>query len=137
MAPGTILLHKNFAFSDGETKDKFLVILGMNESVAVVAKTTSKGNRYRLDHGCQAGSHYPAFLLTVGCCCLPLNTWICLGELYELDIEHLRRGIGAGDIYRRGILNNELARSVQFCAKNCDDISAHQEVIIDACLVTV
>lgn len=137
MTPGTILLHKNFVFADGGTKDKFLVILGRNETLVIAAKTTSKGHRYRIEHGCQSGNYYPAFMLTQGCCCLPRNTWICLSEFYEIEIEHLQQGVGAGDIYRQGTLNNDLTRGVQFCAKECDDITSYQEAVINASLVAV
>ncbi|MDP2106516.1 MAG: hypothetical protein Q8J76_11030 [Desulfobulbaceae bacterium] len=137
MKSGTILLHKNFVFADGSTKDKYLVILGKGEGVFVAAKTTSKGHRYRNDHGCQSGNYYPAFLLTVGCCCLKLNSWICLGEFYELDEGKLLQGVVAGNVFRQGYLKDSLIRDVQFCAKGCDDISVYQEAIIDASLVQV
>lgn len=134
MKPGTILLHKNFVFADGTTKDKYLVVLGNSSGVIVSAKTTSKGSRYRNDHGCQSGNYFPAFLLTAGCCCLPLNTWVCLGEFYEFQDTRLVQGITAGDIFRQGFLDDSLTRDIQFCAKGCDDISAHQEAVIDASL---
>lgn len=130
MNPGTILLHKDFLFSDGTTKNKFLVVLGCDKDIFVVAKTTSKGHRFRSDHGCQAGNYYPAFLLTAGCCCLPLNTWICFSEFYELEAGKLRQGIGCGQIYRQGVLDHSLTRDVQFCAINCDDISSFQDALI-------
>lgn len=131
MKPGTILLHKNFVFNDGTTKDKYLIIIGCSETIYVAAKTTSKGHKYRNDHGCQSANYYPAFLLTAGCCCLPLNTWICLSEFYEINKDVLLQGVANGDIFRRGNLEDPIIRDVQFCAKNCDDISSYQESIID------
>lgn len=45
--PGHILFHRDFKFNDGATKDKYLVVLGKSDHHVVVAKTTSKGSRYR------------------------------------------------------------------------------------------
>lgn len=134
MKPGTILLHKNFVFADGTTKDKYLIIIGCDKTVYITAKTTSKGHRFRNDHGCQSGNYYPAFLLTVGCCCLPLSTWICLNEFYEIRKDMLSQGVIDGEIFRQGTLEDSITRDVQFCAKNCDDISSYQESIIDVSL---
>ncbi|MNF49571.1 hypothetical protein D3C84_308460 [compost metagenome] len=131
------MLHKDFVFADGSVKDKYLVILGGRGGIVVAAKTTSKGHRYRNDHGCQSGSYYPAFLLTVGCCCLKLNSWICLGDFYEIDEGRLLQGVVAGNIFRQGYLEDGLTRDVQFCAKECDDITVYQESIINASLVQV
>lgn len=133
--PGTILLHRNFQFSDGTSKAKYLIILGRSDGVSIAAKTTSKGHRYRNDHGCQCGNYYPAFLLSQGCCCFQLSTWVCLDELLELKDADLSAGLVNGLIYRYGSLSNELTRDIQFCAKNCDDISSHQEEVINRCLV--
>ncbi|NAT15842.1 hypothetical protein [Pseudomonas syringae] len=138
MTPGTILFHKDFKFSDGATKDKYLVVLGnIDSGVVLAAKTTSKGHRYRIDFGCQSGSYFPAFYLPRGSCCLPLCTWICLDEFYELKADILTRDMVSGQVYKHGELIASLARDLQFCAKGSDDISAHQEVMIDGSLAAV
>lgn len=132
MTPGTILFHKNFVFSDGTVKNKYLVVVAKTESILLVAKTTSKGHNYRLDHGCQAGNYFAAFLLTQGCCCLPLNTWICLDEFYELELPSVVNDVLSGDIQQHGVLDPELAKDVQHCAVSTDDISQAQEKLIRA-----
>lgn len=138
MTPGTILFHKDFKFSDGATKDKYLVVLGgVNSGVILAAKTTSKGHRYRIDFGCQSGSYFPAFYLSRGSCCLPLCTWVCLDEFYELKSEILMQEMVSGHVYKHGELAASLTRDLQFCAKGSDDISAHQEVMIDGSLAVV
>lgn len=131
MVPGKILLHLDFVFSDGSTKDKFLVILGQVNGVVLAVKTTSKGHRYRNDYGCQSGSYYPAFYLPAGSCCFPKPTWVCLGDFYELQAADLTSKVTSGQVYQYGVLPSELLRDIQFCAKGCDDISPHQEGIID------
>ncbi|WP_124365470.1 hypothetical protein [Pseudomonas sp. R1-43-08] len=134
MQAGTVLLHKSFMFADGATKDKYLVVLGKAQGTVLAAKTTSKGHRYRNDFGCQSANQYPAFFLPAKSCCLPLNTWICLGDFYELKEDALIGGITSGNVFRVGLLGDTFTRDVQFCAKGCDDISSHQESIIDSSL---
>lgn len=134
---GTILLHRQFQFADGAQADKYLVALGGTPSTVVVVKTTSKGFRYRLDHGCQAGNRFPAFLLTQGCCCFPLSTWVCLGDFYELSKSDLLTKMFAGDVYKFGVLAPELTRDLQACAISCDDVSINQERIIRSSLISI
>ena len=134
MTPGTILFHKSFVFADGASADKYLVVLGAAPSHVLVAKTTSKGTRYRLDHGCQAGSYFAAFLLTTGCCCLPKNTWICFNEFYELNLAQVQGKVVDGSIRQYGLLAPELTKDVQVCASQTDDITSAQECLIRASL---
>jgi hypothetical protein len=135
MRAGDVIFHKKFVFHDGGIADKFLVVLGAGATIVVAAKTTSQGKRYRNDHGCQSGSYFPAFLLTAGCCFLPKNTWICFSEFYELSLEKLYRRMSAGDVYRAGVLDGELAMDVQVCASQCDDLSQAHEALIRSCFV--
>ncbi|NRH29225.1 hypothetical protein [Pseudomonas sp. MS19] len=135
MKPGTIFFHKDFMFADGTTKNKYLVVLGnIDSGVVLAAKTTSKGHNFRNDFGCQSANRFPAFFLPAKSCCLPLSTWICLGDFYELEISKLNTGVVSGDVYQFGHLGDPLTRTVQFCAKGCDDISSHQEAMIDGSL---
>lgn len=136
MLPGAILFHKQFAFHDGAKADKLLVVLGATKNHLIVAKTTSQGTRYRNDHGCQASNRFPAFLLTLGCCFLRKNTWVCLFEFYEISIPEIRKKIVAGEVYQAGLLPNDVARDVQACASTCDDISVVHEEIVRASFVT-
>lgn len=136
MQPGAILFHRQFAFKDGASADKLLVVLGVNGSHLIVAKTTSRGSRYRNDHGCQAGNRFPAFLLTFGSCFLDKSTWVCLSEFYELSIVGLQTKIVAGEVHQLGLLPKELARDVQVCASQCDDISKAHEGIVRACFLS-
>ena len=135
MKPGTILLHKDFVFADGATADKYLIILGSENGVAIVVKTTSQGARYRNDHGCQAGSRHPAFLLTAGCCSFPKSTWVCIDEFYEFAEANLQTKLVAGQIYKHGELPAELIRDLQSCVATCDDVSTNQERVVRACFV--
>ena len=137
MKPGAILFHKDFLFSDGTSKHKYVVVIGTGPSSVVVAKTTSKGHNYRNDHGCQAGNHFAAFLLTLGCCCLQKNTWICFSEFYEIKTQTLTAKLVAGEVYQYGQLDPEITRDVQVCAAGCDDLEKAHEDLVRASFVTV
>lgn len=137
MTPGAVLFHRQFVFADGASADKYLVVLAASDSHLLVAKTTSNGTYYRSDHGCQAGSRFAAFLLTRGCCCLPLSTWICFNDFYELSLTRVQGGVIDGSIRQFGMLDKELTRSVQFCAVDTDDVSEAQRQLIEGCYVAV
>ncbi|MGJ7607132.1 hypothetical protein ACSFA7_22545 [Variovorax sp. LT1R20] len=137
MTPGAVLFHRRFVFADGASADKYLVVLAASDRHLLVAKTTSNGTHYRSDHGCQAGSFFAAFLLTRGCCCLPLSTWICFNDFYELSLTQVQSGIVDGSIRQYGMLDKELTRDVQFCAASTDDVSEEQETLIRSCFVAV
>lgn len=137
MKPGTILLHKEFVFADGSTADKYLVVLGAENGITILVKTTSKGARYRNDHGCQAGNRFPAYLLTAGCCCLPRSTWVCIDEFYEISQVDLQSKVVAGQVYKHGELEAGIIRDLQACAATCDDITTNQERIVRACFVEI
>ncbi|MCD0493849.1 hypothetical protein LQD23_16330 [Chromobacterium violaceum] len=134
MQPGNIYFHKDFVFSDGAQKDKYLVVIGASEKVLVVAKTTSKSHHYRLDFGCQSGNRYPAFYLPTGSCCFKLPTWVCLNEFYELDKTLLMGKLYSGEARGFGQIGKH-TRDIQFCAKDCDDITMFQESIVNGSLV--
>lgn len=133
MHPGDVYFHKNFVFHDGAQKDKYLVVIGSNETLLVVAKTTSQGHNYRNDFGCQSANRYPAFFLPQGSCCMPLPTWICLGEFYEFNKAAFTTKILAGEVNAFGKIPS-FARDIQFCAIGCDDISVFQEGTIRSSL---
>jgi hypothetical protein len=135
MRAGDVVFHRDFAFHDGGTADKYLVVVGATSSIVLLAKTTSQGKRYRNDHGCQPGNYFPAFLLTAGCCFLPKNTWICFSEFYEFSLERLQQRMVEGQVYRAGMLSDELTHAVQHCAMGCFDLTRAQEAIVHACLV--
>lgn len=135
--PGAILFHRQFVFADGASADKYLVVLAASDRHLLVAKTTSNGTHYRSDHGCQAGSYFAAFLLTRGCCCMPLTTWICFNDFYELALADVQSGVVDGSIRQFGMLDNDLTRSVQFCAADTDDVSEAQRQLIESCFVVV
>lgn len=137
MKTGSIFFHPQFQFHDGTKADKLVFVLGCTGSKIVVAKTTSQELHRSLQHGCQASDRFPGFLLTVGCCFLKKNTWLCFNEFYEFNLSQLNMAIGRGSIYRIGEVSAENTRDAQACAVSSDDISRDQEALVRASFVQV
>ena len=94
MTPGSIILHENFTFHDGAKGKKYLIILGSNDGVTLMVKTTSQGARYLLDFGCQINHRFPNFSTRY-----PNNNFIprhyndcvqsCHSEFFHVHMEEL------------------------------------------------
>lgn len=130
MSPGSIIIHDNFTFHDGKVGKKFLIVLGSHEGDCVLVKTTSRGTRYLLDFGCQIKHRFPNFHLVKGCCCLPLQTWVCLHEFYLMKDKDLLTKHFNKEVFKHGELTNEIYKMLCDCALNSDDISGIHEFII-------
>ena len=130
MTPGSIILHENFTFHDGAKGKKYLIILGSNDGVTLMVKTTSQGARYLLDFGCQINHRFPNFHLVRGCCCFPLSTWVCLDEFYLLTYKDLIAKHFKGEVYKYGELEDSLYKSLLNCALESIDITEIQSEII-------
>lgn len=127
---GSVIFHPKFQFHDGEERNKYLVVLGIQEGIALVAKTTSKGWRYTLDYGCQAGLNHAFFLPPHSNKLLAKPTWICFNEFYELNHSELINRLTGAELFHCGLLTNEHLKEIQECALQSEDISTHQENII-------
>lgn len=130
MTPGTIFTDQNFVFHDGEVGNKILISLGAKSGVVVVAKTTSRGHRYKTVFGCQVKDRFPNYYLVQNCCVLSKPTWICLDEFYEFSANQLVQKHFAGHTKCIGNLPDEITADLICCALNSLDISTAQEEIL-------
>jgi hypothetical protein len=130
VTPGVFLVDADFVFHDGDTAQKILVTLGTLEGVSLTVKTTSKGACYALDYGCQSHNRFPCFHLPKNSCCLPLPTWICLDEFYELKDSVLVQRHFSGRVRHIGTLPQNILEQLLECVLECDDISPSQKKIV-------
>lgn len=138
MTPGTFLFDRHFKFQDGKTGEKIFIVLNDGLSGKYVGlKTTSRGHRYGIQHGCQAMDRFQNFFLVKGSCCLSDNTWIQLDSFYEFQTPKLIELVMKGSIMRIGTLDNEHTEKLLICATHSDDISAFQEQMVHASLKNV
>ncbi|WP_417549321.1 hypothetical protein [Methylophaga sp.] len=131
MTPGTVLFDANFLFYDGTKGRKIFIILNDGtEGKYVSVKTTSRGDRYGIQHGCQPMDRYPNFYLVKGSCFLQENTWIQLDNFFEFDSAQMMQKVISGQINRIGVLSSEQALQLLICTTHSEDMSLSQEIII-------
>jgi hypothetical protein len=71
MIPGSVLFHRNFKFSDGESADKLLVVLSPAKNGQILAvKTTSQQKRRPLKDGCHPDTRESVFVFNAN----PINS---------------------------------------------------------------
>jgi len=131
MTPGTVLFDKRFRFHDGEVGKKLLILLSDDKTgFYVTIKTTSQPQHKGREEGCQSGDRYPNFYIPDGTTCLRGESWLMLGEFYELNASELNRKVTDGEIDYIGNLPRDVVIELLACALGCWDISAHQAEII-------
>ena len=135
MTPGSVFFDEDFHFHDGETGEKLFVVLGSNESITIVAKTTSRQHGRGLTFGCQPTDRFHNFYLPPGCCYLRTNTWVCLNEFYELNAVQILQKRFQGVVKPVCTIEDAITRQMQDCALQSLDITSLQEIAIQACLL--
>ncbi|MET0100806.1 MAG: hypothetical protein ABW078_03660 [Sedimenticola sp.] len=132
MIPGAVFFDTDFHFHDGQDGEKLFVVLGSNDGITVVSKTTSKQNGRGTTFGCQQADRFQNFYLPKGSCHLRTCTWICLDEFYEFNATQLLQKRFSGTVNHICDLPHEMISSLQECAVESLDISSFQEGIIRA-----
>jgi hypothetical protein len=135
MTPGTIFQHQNFRFHDGAIGNKILIVLGSLAGATVVVKTTSRSYRFSSSYGCQPHDRFQNFHLVQNCCILPKATWVCLDEYYEFSDAELLALHFAGEVKPMGDLPNDITAQLVACALASNDISMHQENIVQLAIL--
>ncbi|WP_031995924.1 MULTISPECIES: hypothetical protein [unclassified Acinetobacter calcoaceticus/baumannii complex] len=135
MTPGSVFFDQQFSFHDGESGEKLFVILGWDNGIAIVAKTTSQQHGRGITFGCQPKDRFHNFYLPQNSCYFRKCTWVCLDEFYELNAVEVLQKRFSGLINPVCNLTNEMLRKLQDCALESDDLSGRQESIIRSSLV--
>ena len=128
IGPGCIIHWVKYKFSDGETRNKYLVIAGAKTGsnyLAVIGTSVPKGKDFK--PGCQ-GSYYH----------IPggkkdwfaEDTWLLVAEPREIaPTEFLKLGM-AKVITLEGQLREDIANALRNCIKACSDVSdLHKELL--------
>lgn len=128
MTPGTLLVDKNFLYSDGTTGKKIIVIL--NDGTIgwyIIVKTTSKGEKYGVQFGCQSTYKFPNFCFDAGSCILNKRTWVQLDFFYPHIARELKQKIIDEEINYIGVLEPIQTLELLVCASHSDEISVIHE----------
>lgn len=124
VSPGCVIHWKDYKFSDGETADKYLVILGCKQGsnyLAVVG--TSKPHRKSFKAGCHHEAGY--YHCPAGMTWFPRDTWLLLADPVELEPrEFLKLAITDRALTISGQLKPDIANGIRNCLKLCPDVSA-------------
>ncbi|MCU7874996.1 MAG: hypothetical protein KZQ91_19855 [Candidatus Thiodiazotropha sp. (ex Lucinoma borealis)] len=139
MIPGTVLFDPDFEFKDGAKGRKIFIVLNNgNEGIYVAVKTTSKGDRYDIKHGCQILDRFPNYHLVKGSCCfLSENTWIQLDNFFEFKSDLLMQRVMVGEINRLGVLEDQQAIDLLVCTSHSEDLSLSQEKLVQCSLASL
>lgn len=129
-----MFFDSSFVFADGEVGKKLFVVIGSQNSISVVVKTTSKQHGRGVDFGCQPKDRLHNFYLPKNSCYLSECTWVCLDEFYEAKANELLQKKFTSEIRHICDLPNEITQQLIECALISDDITANQEAIIRACM---
>jgi hypothetical protein len=133
MTPGTFLFDSQFRFKDGKTGRKIFLVLNSGEEGSYLAvKTTSRGDRYGIEHGCQVLARFPNFHLVKGSCCLTENTWVQLDSFFEFEKAKLIQSVISGEINQIGTLSQSQLMEMLICASHSEDLSGSQENILQS-----
>ena len=131
MTPGTFLFDNKFKFKDGKTGEKIFVVLNNGACGYYLAiKTTSRGDRYGIQHGCQVLDRFPNFHYVKGSCFLSKNTWVQLDSFFEFEKSKLIQNVINGEIRNIGVLLTIHTIELLTCVSHAEDLSGAQEKIV-------
>lgn len=136
VAVGDVLHDPSFVFRDGERGNKLLVVLGLSETICLVARTTSKQHRKSRDYGCQPDDFQANFYLPREARIFLDDTWICLDYLTELDARALIPTIGK-TIKLKSRLTRGVLRDLLECVLRSEDITKAQESLLQKTLAVL
>lgn len=122
---GDIIRISNFEFADGTVRDKYLVVLAPSISDDwVLATTTSREYSRPKVPACHHGDRPSYFLGQLGI--FPLETWVCLAQLYEMEPQGLREREDAGALTVVGRAPDDILCALLDCAARADDTTSAQ-----------
>lgn len=120
---GAVLHWKDFTFSDGSKKNKYLIVLGAKSGHDILlVLATSKPYHRSFNHGCHATDGY-YHIPGTGKDFFPLDTWVILAEPRIASTAELLKEAMNKNIETVGNLRDELARAIINCLKKTKDVS--------------
>jgi hypothetical protein len=131
LGKGSILLHKQFKFKNGELGEKLLILLNNPDPSLepyLVCRVTSQEKNKIKKFGCQEGRSL--FFLPANQDFFMRDTWVQLHEIYSFEPAGLIKDSLAGDLEIKGKLKDLTIRQVMTCIKKCQDIREIDKALI-------
>jgi len=125
---GTILHRKGFTFADGETANKFLVIVGAQNGKNYLAIIATSKQRSTTPGGNPEGGYY--HIPGGGKDWFPVDTWLLFEEPREISAAELIKEGHAKNVEARGCLRGEVANAICNCMRRCNDVSEYHRSLL-------
>lgn len=127
---GSILHWKGFTFADGETANKYLVIVGAqpNKNYLAIVATSRQRRRSTQPGGNPEGGYY--HIPGGGKDWFPLDTWLLFEEPREISAAELIKEGLLKNIEVTGCLRGEVANAICNCMRRCDDVSEYHRGLL-------
>ena len=127
---GSILHWKGFTFADGESANKYLVIVGAqpNQNYLAVIATSKQKWRANQPGGNPDGGYY--HIPGGGKDWFPLDTWLLFEEPREISAAELIKEGLLKNIEVRGNLRPDIANAICNCMRKCDDVSEYHRGLL-------
>ena len=127
---GSILHWKGFTFADGETANKYLVIVGAqpDKNYLAVIATSKQKRRGNQPGGNPEGGYY--HIPGGGKDWFPLDTWLLFEEPREISSAELVKEGLLKNIEVQGSLRPDIANAICNCMRRCDDVSEHHRGLL-------
>ncbi len=126
--PGHIYHFENYVFTNGESKNMYLLMLAVSRSGDYIFRLLTSRQHGRPTHQpCYQGSPYPSFYLHTAGGILPKESWLDLGKQDDYDEAAFDSKLSAGQIHLVGLIGQPLFRAALECVAQADDTTFAQE----------
>lgn len=125
MQKGTVLYHKTFHFTNGETGRKLLIILNtpQKKDPYLCCKTTSK-QKYNIDkEGCHNNKNI--YVISPNIDLFKEKTWVQFHEIFEFNAETFLKEHFQGNLNIVGTLKVITLTAIINCIRRSEDISKY------------
>jgi hypothetical protein len=126
--PGHIYHFANFLFTNGESKNKYLLVLAVSRSGDYIFRLlTSRQHGRPTSPPCYCGNPYPSFYLHRAGGLLPKDSWLDLRKQDDFDGMAFDSKLSTGIVTLVGAIDKPLFRAALECTAQADDTTFAQE----------
>lgn len=126
--PGTIYHFSDFLFTNGERKNKYLLLLAVSRSGDYIFRLLTSRPHGRATHPpCHHGNPYPSFYLDTAGGLLPKESWLDLRPQLDYDSVDFDSFLSSGRITLIGLVSKPLLCAALECVADADDTTYAQE----------
>lgn len=137
-SPGHIYHFGNFVFNNGESKNKYLLVLAVSRSDDYIFRLLTSRQHGRPTHPpCHCGNPYPSFYLDTAGGILSKQSWLDLGKQDDYYGPSFDSKLSAGQITLIGPIGKPLFRAALECVAQADDTTFAQEQALRDLIVTL